>query len=94
LSWRDFAKDPSFINAGLATLSTVGDIGSAFGVGELANLYVAGVKNAPKLAKATKALNEGEKAYRSAEELAFKTAQNYQKAKNTERAATMAGATA
>lgn len=92
LSWRDAVKDPSGTNIGLAALSTVGDIGSAFGVGELANLYVAGVKNAPKLAKATAAVDEGMKTYRAAEQAAINAAAQAQKAKQTVQAASLSGA--
>lgn len=91
LSWRDFVKEPNIQNLGLAALSTVGDIGTVIGVGELANLYVGGVKQASKLEKAKKEYNAAMKIYRTREAEAKTAIKQAKRAKDIERTTTLLG---
>lgn len=91
LSWRDFVKEPNIQNLGLAVLSTVGDIGTVIGVGELANLYVGGVKGASKLEKAQKEYNAAMKIYRTREAEAKTAIKQAKRAKDIEKTTTLMG---
>lgn len=62
-TYYDFYKNPNLENAALAAASTVGDVGTLVGAGELLNGWVASQKAGKYLNNATKAVNRYNKAY-------------------------------